>query len=56
MQDGVAFYFQYLVPNQGKEVKRSFPLGEYDETGRRAYRSPALAIVPRNLLDSTAMA
>jgi integrase len=35
MQDGVAFYFQYFVPNQGKEVKRSFPLGEYDETGRR---------------------
>jgi integrase len=35
MQDGVAFYFQYFVPNQDKEVKRSFPLGEYDETGRR---------------------
>jgi integrase len=35
MQDGVAFYFQYFVPNLGKEVKRSFPLGEYDETGRR---------------------
>ena len=35
MQDGVAFYFQYFVPNQGKEVKRSFPLGEYDETGKR---------------------
>jgi uncharacterized protein YciW len=35
MQDGVAFYFQYFVPNQSKEVKRTFPLGEYDETARR---------------------
>jgi integrase len=35
MQDGVAFYFQYFVPGQGKEVKRSLPLGEYDESGRR---------------------
>ena len=35
MQDGVAFYFQYFVPNQGKEVKRSFPLGDYDEAGKR---------------------
>jgi integrase len=35
MQDGTAFYFLYFVPGQGKEVKRSFPLGEYDETGRR---------------------
>lgn len=35
MEDGVAFYFQYFVPGQGKEVKRSLPLGEYDETGKR---------------------
>jgi integrase len=35
MQDGVALYFQYFVPGQGKEVKRTLPLGEYDETGRR---------------------
>lgn len=35
MEDGVTFYFQYFVPGQGKEVKRSLPLGEYDETGRR---------------------
>ena len=35
MQDGVALYFQNFVPNLGKEVKRSFPLGDYDETGKR---------------------
>lgn len=35
MEDGVTFYFQYFVPGQGKEVKRSLPLGEYDETGKR---------------------
>jgi integrase len=35
MQDGVAFYFQYFVPGYGREVKRSLPLGEYDETGKR---------------------
>jgi hypothetical protein len=35
MQDSVAFDFQYFVSGQGKEVKRSLPLGEYDEGGRR---------------------
>ena len=35
MQEGVAFYFQYFVPGKGKELKKSLPLGEYDEAGRR---------------------
>ena len=35
MQEGVTFYFQYFVPGQGKELKKSLPLGEYDESGRR---------------------
>jgi integrase len=31
----VTFYFQYFVPGHGKELKKSLPLGEYDESGRR---------------------
>jgi hypothetical protein len=40
MKEGVAFYFQYFIPAQGKEVKRSLPLGEYDETGKRGLSLP----------------
>jgi integrase len=40
MKEGVAFYFQYFVPAQGKEVKRSLPLGEYDEMGKRGLSLP----------------
>ena len=40
MKEGVAFYFQYFIPSQGKEVKRSLPLGEYDETGKRGLSLP----------------
>jgi hypothetical protein len=35
MQEGVTFYFQYFVSGKGKEVKKSLPLGEYDEARKR---------------------